>query len=64
MITNRVKTLLSANPNATVSVVGHSLGGAIATVASLEMRLAGIKISELITFGAPRVGNEELVDFV
>ena len=42
----------------TVFVSGHSLGGALATLCALEMKLQ-LKIPDvhLITFGSPRVGN-------
>jgi hypothetical protein len=44
-------------------VVGHSLGGAVATLAAAYLRAGGIP-TELYTYGAPRVGNEEFANFV
>mmetsp|Transcript_13187 Transcript_13187/g.29058 ORF Transcript_13187/g.29058 Transcript_13187/m.29058 type:complete len:353 (+) Transcript_13187:62-1120(+) len=41
-----------------VSVVGHSLGGALATLAALDLRASGILVDNLWTFGSPVVGNE------
>ncbi len=40
-------------------ITGHSLGGAVATVASLALYNRGFKIDGLFTFGSPRVGNSE-----
>jgi triacylglycerol lipase len=40
-------------------IVGHSLGGAVATVAALALHNKGFKIDGLYTVGSPRVGNSE-----
>jgi hypothetical protein len=37
--------------------VGHSLGGALATLASLDMNKRGVNVSGVVTLGEPRVGN-------
>lgn len=50
---------LRVNPRARVYLVGHSLGGAAATLAGarlLDLGLSSAQI-EVITFGAPAVGN-------
>lgn len=52
-------------PDATVIPTGHSLGGAVATIAALDLQYnvtqhTGQPI-QLYTFGAPRVGNSALV---
>jgi hypothetical protein len=46
----------SIRENVTIRLTGHSLGGAIATIAAVRFRLRGYKV-ELVTFGSPRVGN-------
>lgn len=45
----------------TIWITGHSLGGALATLAaaSLEFRNQPVNISGLYTFGSPRVGSRE-----
>ena len=44
-------------------VAGHSLGAAIATIASFELRAAmGYKVDATWTFGKPRIGNAEFVN--
>ena len=52
-------------PEYHVTLVGHSLGGAIAALAALEIhnRLPELDMS-VTTFGEPRVGNEEFVRYL
>ncbi len=45
------------NPNANVWVAGHSLGGALATIAAAALQDNGIRVEGLYTFGQPRVGD-------
>ncbi|TLS26012.1 hypothetical protein PpBr36_07491 [Pyricularia pennisetigena] len=51
------------NPDYTVVVTGHSLGGAIATIAGVYLRQLGYPV-QVYTFGSPRVGNQEFVQWV
>lgn len=46
-----------------VVVTGHSLGGAVATIAGAYLRTRGIAC-DLYTYGSPRVGNQEFADLV
>ncbi|RMJ26635.1 3 complex [Aspergillus sp. HF37] len=50
-------------PDYKLILVGHSLGGAVAALAGLEMRLRGWE-PEVTTFGEPRVGNGAFAGFV
>ena len=55
-----VKALVSTNPSYQIWVTGHSLGGAIASLASTWLayyKIAPRKNIILYTFGMPRVGN-------
>ena len=51
--------VLEANPT---TVVGHSLGGALATLAALDLFLTNGTRATVITFGSPQVGDELFVD--
>jgi len=58
-MTTAVFDLNKAYPSASVVVTGHSLGGAIATIAlmKLEAILPSTVNITLITFGSPKVGD-------
>lgn len=53
-------------PEASLIITGHSLGGAIATIAALDLQYNITQHThqpiQLYTFGAPRVGNRALVE--
>lgn len=40
------------------------MGGAIATLASMDIVNNGLKVKDLYTFGSPRVGNDSFSEFV
>lgn len=58
-----VRAAKAANPTYKVVATGHSLGGAVATLAAAYIRQAGIA-ADLYTYGSPRVGNVAFVAFV
>ncbi len=65
-VRDRVLEAMAAYPECGLTVTGHSLGGAIATIAALDIQYnitsrTGQSI-QLYTFGAPRVGNTALVN--
>jgi len=52
-----------AFPTADVVITGHSLGGALAYLAAVDLSLtAGINVTHSYTFGQPRVGNRIFAD--
>mgnify|MGYP001095555336 CR=1 FL=1 len=58
-----VNEFLGAHRSARIMVVGHSLGGALATLCAVDIALTkGIKNIESYTFGSPRVGNQAFAD--
>lgn len=59
-----VQKLITAYPKANIVVVGHSLGGAVATLTALELQMKYNKVSELHTFGAPRVGDAFFAEYL
>jgi len=61
----QLETQLQAHPTYNVVLCGHSLGGSIASIASLAVShtVLGRKVS-LYTFGQPRTGNRPFADLV
>ncbi|KAJ6525303.1 Alpha/Beta hydrolase protein [Mycena vulgaris] len=64
-IQTEVKRLIAEKGATQVTVVGHSLGGALAELDALSLRLnlpttVGVNA---VTYGTPRVGNQEFVQF-
>lgn len=55
---------LKNNPNETLYLTGHSLGGSVALVAALRLNDMGVDKNRMkvITFGALAVGNQALAD--
>ncbi|DAA75214.1 TPA_exp: putative Lipase [Trichophyton benhamiae CBS 112371] len=49
-------------PDYQLVVTGHSLGGAVAALGSLEFKLRGWN-PHVTTFGEPRIGNQALADY-
>jgi triacylglycerol lipase len=50
--------LKTLSTNRKLWVTGHSLGGALATLATVELPKSGFGVRATYTFGGPRVGNE------
>ena len=61
-LAERLKNSLNENPNETLYLTGHSLGGAVAIVAGIRLIDSGVDSSRLkvITFGSPAVGSHKL----
>ena len=55
-IESRLQSLLDSRPRK-IWVTGHSLGGALATLAAIRLQRMGIEQLESYTFGQPRVGD-------
>jgi len=60
-----VKSTLSAQGLSQVTVVGHSLGGALALLDGVffRLQLPGVTVN-VISYGMPRVGNQAFANFV
>ncbi|KAF8999366.1 lipase [Hymenopellis radicata] len=60
-----VESAMSTHSTSTVTVVGHSLGGGIALIGGvyLDLQLPSANVS-VVTYGMPRVGNQEFADYV
>ena len=65
LVLPELKALKAAYPSYPIQIVGHSLGGAVACLAALELKVSlGWDAVTVTTFGEPRVGNDGLVRFV
>jgi hypothetical protein len=51
------------NPTFKIVATGHSLGGAMASLAAGALRAEGTSV-DLYTYGAPKPGNDELAQFL
>ncbi|MBE9140071.1 lipase family protein, partial [Nodosilinea sp. LEGE 07088] len=51
-------------PDTKLWVTGHSLGGALAAVATISLDAQGFEVSGLYTFGQPRVADWKLVNYM
>lgn len=65
-VRDRLREEVAKHPKSTIIVTGHSLGGAVATIAALDVQYNLTQHTSqplnLYTFGAPRVGNPALVN--
>ncbi|KAE8149568.1 alpha/beta-hydrolase [Aspergillus avenaceus] len=62
-LTSTIDTAVAQNSDYKLVVTGHSLGGAIATLAAVRLRNAGHTL-DLYTFGAPSVGNLAFAQYI
>lgn len=62
-----LEPLLAKYPTASLMITGHSLGGALATFAAIDIKrslnLDGHAV-HFYTFGSPRTGNQAFTDYV
>ncbi|KAI1341619.1 alpha/beta-hydrolase [Xylariaceae sp. FL0016] len=64
-VLSKVKPLHEQYPKYPIYLVGHSLGGAVAALAALELKvILGWENIVVTTFGEPRVGNEGFADYL
>lgn len=62
-VTAAINAALSAHPTYRVVATGHSLGGAVAVIGASFLRAGGRSV-DVYTYGAPRVGNAAISDFI
>ncbi|KAJ3086922.1 hypothetical protein HK102_012169 [Quaeritorhiza haematococci] len=54
----KLKKPLAAGP-VNLALTGHSLGGALARLAAVDLNFRTIKFNDVYTFGAPRIGDAQ-----
>ncbi|WYZ34499.1 hypothetical protein EsH8_I_000775 [Colletotrichum jinshuiense] len=65
LVIPELKKLREQYPDYPIHLVGHSLGGAVAMLASLELKVSfGWDNIVVTTFGEPKVGNQGLCDYL
>ncbi|CAG8038896.1 unnamed protein product [Penicillium salamii] len=62
-VVSRLQQATKDNPDYSIAVAGHSLGGAVSTLAGTALRQKGFTL-DIWTFGSPQVGNPELAQFI
>jgi hypothetical protein len=63
VVLGQVAAARARYPDYDLVLVGHSLGGAVAALAGVEMQLRGWD-PQVTTFGEPRIGNQAFVEFL
>jgi hypothetical protein len=62
-VTPAVQQASTTYPNYKIAVVGHSLGGAIASLAAAQLRNSGLAVA-LYNFGSPRIGGTKISSYI
>jgi pimeloyl-ACP methyl ester carboxylesterase len=62
-ILSHLKEAIQKYPQYQLALVGHSLGGAVAALASLDFEAHGWE-PQVTTFGEPRIGNAGLMQYI
>lgn len=62
-IIETLEGLVKQYPKYRLILVGHSLGGAVAALASLDFHAKGWN-PQVTTFGEPRIGNQALMNYI
>lgn len=52
------------NDDTKLWITGHSLGGALAAMATISLEAQGFKVSGLYTFGQPRIADWQMVNYM
>lgn len=64
LVRSAVQNLQALHRGVPVIITGHSLGGAMAVLATLDLKHLGIAIKEVYTFGQPRVGDANFAAYL
>lgn len=61
-IQSTIKEFRGESDKQSIWLTGHSLGGALATLAGMYLHIKDIKVNGLYSFGSPKIGNQNFVD--
>ncbi len=63
-VQDQIHRFIRAHDLKKITITGHSLGGALATLCAIDIQLTyqGAYALEIFTFGSPKVGNPEFCD--
>jgi predicted lipase len=63
-IKDQISNIQQTHKQTNIVCCGHSLGGALATICSVDLKFSAFASSNVqcITFGSPRVGNKQFVE--
>lgn len=59
----QVQLIVNKYRTAAIYVTGHSLGGAIATIAALDIKSTFGRLDQFYSYGEPRVGNSAFASY-
>ncbi|TWU71289.1 hypothetical protein ED733_001572 [Metarhizium rileyi] len=59
-----LESALQSYPEYTITIAGHSLGGALGELAFGSLKPKPLPVKQVLTYGAPRVGNREYADYI
>jgi alpha-beta hydrolase superfamily lysophospholipase len=63
-LTQALAELRTQHPDYSTIIVGHSLGGGLASILYTDLKANGIPIKAVYTMGSLRVGNQAYADFI
>ncbi|KJZ80024.1 hypothetical protein HIM_00738 [Hirsutella minnesotensis 3608] len=59
-----LESALKDNPDYTITISGHSLGGALSVLAYASLKNGPYNVTQLYTYGQPRVGNSAFAKYI
>ena len=63
-VRSELKTALAEYPDYRTTISGYSLGGALAEFAFGSLKPQSFNVTNLFTYGAPRIGTQGYADYV
>ncbi len=64
LVKAQVQFILSKYRTAAIYVTGHSVGGALAALAALDIKATFGKVDQFYSYGQPRIGSKDFADYI